>query len=219
MRKGKPLRLSRKQLATVLATRKVLGATVNDIGLAAVTGALRRYCADNEIDAESLSNIKVICPVDNRAPGDDRPGSDVSSMIIRLPVDEPDLRARVERIAERSRELKELDVAEGSNMWARFTSLLPATLLRATSWIQFRGLMGNANLLVSNVRGPAMPFYCFGGKVHSFHPYFGVQDGLGLNVVLFSYNDQLLIGIAADPDLVPELAAFAEALTKSFHRP
>jgi hypothetical protein len=137
-------------------------------------------------------------------------------MVIELPVAEPDLRRRVGRIVESSRALKEQGVAEGANMWARVTSLLPATLLRATSWLQFRGLMGNANLLVSNVRGPSEPFYCFGAKVHAFHPYFGVQDGLGLNVVLFSYAGELLIGIAADPDLVPDLAAFAEGLAKSF---
>jgi hypothetical protein len=137
-------------------------------------------------------------------------------MFVDLPVDEPDLRARVARIAERSRTLKRLDVAEGVNMWARVNSLLPAPLLRATSWLQFRGLMGNANLLISNVRGPAEPFYCFGSKVHSFHPYFGVQDGLGVNVVLFSYAGQLLIGIGSDPDLLPDAGAFAESVVKSF---
>jgi WS/DGAT/MGAT family acyltransferase len=203
-------------LESVLVTRRAFAATVNDIGLAAVTGALRSYCNDSGIDPESLRSVKAICPVDNRAPDDRRPGSDVSSMFVDLPVDEPDLRARVARIAERSRTLKRLDVAEGVNMWARVNSLLPAPLLRATSWLQFRGLMGNANLLISNVRGPAEPFYCFGSKVHSFHPYFGVQDGLGVNVVLFSYAGQLLIGIGSDPDLLPDAGAFAESVVKSF---
>ena len=101
-------------------------------------------------------------------------------------------------------------------MWSRLTSLLPATLLRASSWLQFRGLMGNSNLLVSNVRGPSERFYCCGAKVHSFHPYFGVQDGLGINVVLFSYGEDLLVGIAADPQLVPALDSFAEGIVKSF---
>jgi len=203
-------------LDVVLETRRVLGATVNEIGLAAVTGALRRYCGENGIDADGLGRITAICPVDNRKPGDTRPGSDVSSMVVELPVDEPVLRRRVDRIVENSRKRKQQDVAEGSNMWSRVTSLLPATLLRASSWLQFRGLMGNSNLLVSNVRGPSVPFYCFGAKVHSFHPYFGVQDGLGLNVVLFSYANELLIGIAADPHLVPALDSFAEAVVKSF---
>jgi len=111
---------------------------------------------------------------------------------------------------------RSVDAADGANAWARATSLLPATLLRATSWLQFRGLMGNASLLISNVRGPAAPFYCFGARVESFHPYFGVQDGLGLNVVLFSYAGELQIGLGADPDLMPELGSFAEGVTKAF---
>jgi hypothetical protein len=110
-------------LEVVLETRRAFGATVNDIGLAAVTGALRRYCSESGIDPESLRCIKAICPVDNRAPGDKRPGSDVSSMIVDLPVDEPDLHARVACIAERSRAQKRIDVADGVNMWARVTSI------------------------------------------------------------------------------------------------
>jgi WS/DGAT/MGAT family acyltransferase len=208
--------VARVPLEVVLETRRAFSATVNDIGLAAVTGALRSYCRESGIDPESLRCIKAICPVDNRAPGDKRPGSDVSSMIVDLPVDEPDLHARVALIAERSRAQKRIDVADGVNMWARVTSLLPAPLLRATSWLQFRGLMGTANLLVSNVRGPASPIYCFGAKVHAFYPYFGVQDGLGLNVVLFSYAGQLLIGIGADPNLMPDIGAFAQSIAKSF---
>ncbi len=203
-------------LDVVLETKRALGATVNEVGLAAVTGALRRYCGENGIDADELGRITTICPVDNRKPGDTRPGSNVSSMMVELPVAEPDLRRRVDRIIETSSRQKEQNIAEGANMWARVTSLLPATLLRASSWLQFRGLMGNSNLLVSNVRGPSEPFYCFGAKVHSFHRYFGVQDGLGLNVVLFSYGGDLLIGIAADPCLVPELDSFAEGIVKSF---
>jgi WS/DGAT/MGAT family acyltransferase len=203
-------------MSEVLDAKRALGVSVNDLVLAAITGALRRYCQENGIDPDELGRIKAICPVDNRAPGDLRPGSDVSSMIVDLPVSEPDLATRVAAIGECSRTLKELDVADGANMWARLTSLLPATLLRATSWLQFRGLMGNANLLVSNVRGPDRPFYCFGGKVHAFHPYFGVQDGLGLNVVVFSYDGQLLIGLAADPELVPDLDSVAEGIAKSF---
>jgi WS/DGAT/MGAT family acyltransferase len=203
-------------LDVVFAARKAFGATVNDIGLAAVTGALRGYCAENRIDPGGLRRIKAICPVDNRAPEDRRPGSDVSSMFVDLPIDEPSVGERVARIVACSQSVKRLDVADGANAWARATSLLPATLLRATSWLQFRGLMGNASLLISNVRGPAAPFYCFGARVESFHPYFGVQDGLGLNVVLFSYAGELQIGLGADPDLMPELGSFAEGVTKAF---
>jgi WS/DGAT/MGAT family acyltransferase len=200
----------------LLETRRAFGVTVNDIALAAVSGALRRHCIECGVDPNALHRVRALVPVNNRAPDDARPGSNVSSLFVDLPVDEPDPRRRVARIAGCSSRLKELGVADGANMWARFTSVIPPTLLRGTSWLQFRGLMSNANLMVSNVRGPSAPFYSFGAEVREFYPYFGVQDGLGLNLVLLSYGGRLLIGATADPELLPELGGFVERLTKAF---
>jgi diacylglycerol O-acyltransferase len=203
-------------LEGVLAAKRAFDVKVNDIVLAAVTGALRRYCEAHDIDPEGLTRIKAICPVDNRAPGDTRLGTDVSSIIVEMPIDEANPALRVQRIAESSGRLKAQDVADGANMWARAMGQMPIPLLRIASRLQFRGLMSQANVLVSNVRGPAQAFYCNGAKVHAFYPFFGVQDGLGLNVVVVSYADQLLVGVGADADLVPDVADFAEALDKSF---
>jgi len=184
--------------------------------LAAVTGALRSHCEESGVDVNTLDGVRALVPVDNRDPGDTEMGCNVSTMFVDLPVDEPDPQKRVIRIHTRSQELKDLDVADGANMWARVTSMLPIGLLRVASWYQFRGLMGNANLMVSNVRGPDFPMYSMGSEMLEMYPYFGVQDGLGLNVVLVSYNGKLMIGVAADPELVPDSAAFAEALPKAF---
>ena len=101
-------------------------------------------------------------------------------------------------------------------MWARVLGQLPVPLLKLASRLQFRGLMSQGNILVSNVRGPTQAFYCNGAKVHAFYPFFGVQDGLGLNLVLISYAGRLLIGVGADADLVPDVDEFAESLTKAF---
>ncbi len=204
-------------LEDVLAAKRVVnGATVNDVALAAVAGGLRRYLNDRGMDPDEFQRVKTLVPVDNRADGDTSPGCDVSVFVLELPVDEPDPVERIRFVTQRSRLAKQLDLADGANMWARVTSALPTPMLRLASWFQFRGLMNNANLMISNVRGPTTPFYSFGAKVHGFFPYFGVQDGLGLNLVLFSYDGKLLIGITADPLLVPDLGVLAQELQKSF---
>ena len=41
-------------------------------------------------------------------------------------------------------------------------------------------------------------------------------DGLGLNVVVFSYDGKLLLGVACDPDLMPDHDVFVECLRKAF---
>ena len=200
----------------VKQAKSAFGVTVNDVALAAVTSALRAWCEHRGLDPDEAGRIKALCPVDQRAPGDKELGSKVSAMLVDLPIDQASPRERVLRVSERSRDLKTGGVAEGANMWDRMNSLLPTALLRATSMLQFRGLMAQGNLLVSNVRGPSVPFYAFGGKVRSFFPYFGVQDGLGLNVVLFSYAGKMLLGVASDPDLMPDADVFVECLRKGF---
>ncbi|MGI9592684.1 MAG: WS/DGAT domain-containing protein, partial [Myxococcota bacterium] len=203
-------------LDEALQARRAFGVTVNDVALAAITSALRNWCEHQGIDPDEPRRIKALCPVDNRAADDREPGSNVSALVIDLPLAEASPRERLLRIAECSRELKLGEIAEGANMWDRVTSLLPVPLLRATSLLQFRGLMAQGNLMFSNVRGPAFPFYAFGGRVRAFFPYFGVQDGLGMNVVAFSYDGKLLLGVACDPDVFPEREIFVESLRKAF---
>jgi WS/DGAT/MGAT family acyltransferase len=203
-------------LDEALQAKRAFGVTVNDVALAAVTTALRAWCQHRGLDPDEPRRIKALCPVDNRAADDREMGSNVSAMVVDLPLDEPSARERMLRISESSREAKLNELAEGANMWDRVTSILPAPALRATSVLQFRGLMAQGNLLLSNVRGPSFPFYAFGGRVRAFFPYFGVQDGLGLNVVAFSYDGKLLLGIACDPELFPEREIFVESLRKAF---
>ena len=136
-------------------------------------------------------------------------------MIVHLPVNEPDLASCVEKVADYSRQMKALEIPDGTKMWSRVTSAMPVPMLRLASWFQFRGLMAQGNLLVSNVPGPPSPFYCMGGQVREFFPYFGVTDGVGLNIVLFSYCGELFIGMSSDPELMPELGDFCEGMGKT----
>ena len=66
--------------------------------------------------------------------------------------------------------------------------------------------------------GPPAPFYCMGAQVREFFPYFGVTDGVGLNIVLFSYCGELFIGMSSDPELMPELDDFCEETAKQLAR-
>ena len=97
-----------------------------------------------------------------------------------------------------------MDVADGANMWARVTSLLPVPLLRATSWLQFRGLMGNANLLVSNVRGPREPFYVGPMEVVNWFSTGQIFDGTCINMTMWSYCQNVNLCVLADKKVLPD---------------
>jgi diacylglycerol O-acyltransferase len=203
-------------LDEVLAAKRAYGVTVNDIVLAGVTGALRRYCSHRGLDPSRIERVKAIVPVDIRDEGDTEMGTKVASLIVDLPVSVHDPLERVERIHIHSQELKAGNQADGTKMWSRVTSLMPVPLLRVGSLLQFRGLMRGTNLLLSNVRGPETPFFCNGAEVKEFVPYFGPQDYVGLNLTAFSYNGRLQIGLVSDPQLMPDLGVFADSLRKSF---
>jgi hypothetical protein len=72
------------------------------------------------------------------------------------------------------------------------------------------------NLVVTNVPGPAQPLYVLGTKLQALAPAVNLSAGCGLGVALASYAGQLSFGLIADPHLVPDLGAFADALVASF---
>ena len=69
-----------------------------------------------------------------------------------------------------------------------------------------------ANTIISNVPGPSFPVYLAGARLVSFSPLGPIMDGIGLNVTVFSYLDQVGFGFMADGELMPDVHLLAEAL-------
>ena len=61
------------------------------------------------------------------------------------------------------------------------------------------------NVMVSGIRGPDFPLFCAGSRVEAMYPVGPVAEGVGLNVTIFSYLDQLQFGLLACRKLLPEL--------------
>jgi diacylglycerol O-acyltransferase / wax synthase len=196
----------------VLHVRKAFGVKVNDVVLAVLTGALRAYCENRRIKPGSLERIRALVPVNRRQPGDTELGSKVSSLFVELPVAERSVAGRLKRLAEQTRSLKDAKVADGTDMWNRLTSVLPVPLLRIASQMQFGGLVKTCNLLVSNIRGPENPLYSSGAEVSELYPYFGIQDNVGLTIVVFSYNGKMHFGVTSDPEIMPDADVLVEAI-------
>ena len=60
------------------------------------------------------------------------------------------------------------------------------------------GIDQPVNLMISNVAGPSTPVYLAGARQRAQFPIAEVKDGLGLNIMVFSYQDSLEIGIVVD---------------------
>jgi hypothetical protein len=61
------------------------------------------------------------------------------------------------------------------------------------------------NVVISNVPGPQFPLYAQGAKLVAHYPVSAINDGVGLNITVQSYNGSLDFGIIACRELMPDL--------------
>ena len=54
-------------------------------------------------------------------------------------------------------------------------------------------------------QGPDFSLFCAGSRVSALYPVGPIAEGVGLNVTIFSYLDQLHFGLLACRKLLPEL--------------
>jgi len=201
-------------LAEVKAVRHALGGSVNDVVLATVTGAVRRFFEGRGVNVDTL-DFRVMAPVSVRAP-DERGtlGNRVSAWMVDLPLAERDPRRVIARIRETTEKLKASKDAMGAEMLTKAVSWTPSTLLSIGARLMPRAFP--FNLVVTNVPGPQVPLYLLGARMLENYGMVPLTDYLGLGIVLFSYDGKLTWGFNADWDLLPDLHDFVIATTDSF---
>ncbi len=199
-------------LDAVLELRKILGCSLNDIVLATVAGAVRKYLLQRRAEPAIL-DFRVTAPVNMRRPGDSgKLGNHVSSWILPLPIAEKDPLTRLAKIREETAQLKRSDGAAGVETLLALADWLPPRVLASAIGLA----SGPANMIVTNVQGPSFPLYMVGAKLLGMYPVVPLLPRTGLGVALFSYDGRLCWGFAADQDLVPDLHAFVRAVRDSF---
>jgi diacylglycerol O-acyltransferase len=190
----------------------VEGTTINDIFLATVGGAVRQYLeAKDELSDKSLV---AMVPVSTRGEVKDIEASNqISLTAIPIGSDVAGPLERLRAVRRGSGKSKALNNALGKDLPARLLNILPAAAMRL---LVTRGLMSVANITVSNVRGPEVPLYLAGARLHSFLPVSAIFPGLGLNITGFSYHGTMWVCAVASRRSMPDPAFFAECLQASF---
>jgi WS/DGAT/MGAT family acyltransferase len=190
-----------------------LGGTVNDVVLATVAGAVRRFLGRRRVALKGME-FRVAAPVSMRAPGDRTLGNRTSVWLTGLPIDEGNPRRRLRAISETTRILKEGKQALGADLLIRVADWTgPAG---AALGVRFANRVSPYNLLVTNVPGPQFPLYLLGSRLLEAYPLPPLFENQGLAVALFSYDGGLYWGFNADWDLVPDLHRFVEDIATAF---
>lgn len=199
-------------LAEVKKVRARLGGTVNDVLLAAIAGALRRWLSER---GEALgADLRVMVPVSVRS-SDARGtlGNQVSAVFCPLPVADPDPASRLHRIREAMKVVKEGGQAMGAQALSRLGDYAPPTILAQAARLQAVTRM--FNLVVTNVPGPQFPLYLLGRRMRAAYPQVPLAAAQAVGIALLSYDGGIGVGLIGDADAAKDLPRLASALRES----
>lgn len=194
-------------------------ASLNDVVLAACGGALRDWLlARGELPAESLL---AAMPVSLRRAGDTSSNTQAMMARMTLATDVADPLARLHRIRDASGRIKGALREVKSAVPTEFPSLGLPWLGSALAAVWGRGRLANrlpplANVIVSNVPGPAVPLYLLGARMLHYWPVSIPYHGVALNITVQSYAGSLDFGLIACRRAVPDVDAIAQRLAQAF---
>ncbi|MCX8073335.1 MAG: wax ester/triacylglycerol synthase family O-acyltransferase [Candidatus Binatia bacterium] len=201
-------------LIEVKEVKRVLGGTVNDVVLATVSGALRRFFERRGLNPDELE-IRAMVPVSVRT-HDQRGtlGNRVTQIAAPLPVHIADPVARLHAVTETTKDLKESKQALGGEVLTAISEwTVPNLLVQA---VRLAARTRPYNLIVTNVPGPQVPLYLLGAQMRTAYPVVPLFENIGVVVGLFSYNGGLYWGVNADWEHFPDLHDFILDIEHAF---
>ncbi len=178
--------------------RGPLGATVNDVVLAALAGALGSYYRDR---GHVIDSLKCLVPMNLRGRADsDAMGNRVGMFNVLLPVGELSAAGRLLRVREQTGAAKEDQRGAAGPFFVELATSLPGGVFR---WIA-RQAVGQVNVACTNIPGARETRYMAGAKVEAIYPFASVMQGTPVVMALLSYAGALHIGIDTDPEAIPD---------------
>ena len=193
-------------------------AKVNDVVLAIISGALRKYLASkDDLPAESLI---AACPLNVRSSVSMDSDNLVSMMNTPLCTNISDPKERLQAIVSGSRKAKEITSILGAETLTLFAMNLPAFFARGlTSPLMSLGSRIDAlafNTIVSNVAGFQMPLYFCGAKMIALYGIGPIVEQAGLNHTIFSYDGNISVTFSACREMLPDPEFYADCIQASF---
>jgi WS/DGAT/MGAT family acyltransferase len=190
---------------------KTLGGTLNDVMLTAIAGGLRRYLS-RRVPGIELSDLRVVVPFNMRTASTALLSNHIGMVLFPMPVGIEDPRQRFEAVKQRMDALKE---SRDSNM---IYGLLNSAVFKIpmAENIVLDMISSKASMLVTNVPGPQMEIYIAGRALKRMIFWVPQPAGWGLGLSIFSYNGEIILGVAADAGLIPDPEVIAADFLEAF---
>jgi len=205
-------------LAQVKALRRAHDATLNDVVLMVCGGALRRHFLQH--GPLPRKSMVAAVPVSTRAAGDTTSNNQASMTVVNLGTHVADPMERLLYVKAASAAMKSTLGSVKSLMPTDFPSLGVPWLMSTVTSLYGRAKVADrippiANVVISNVPGPAFPLYMAGARMLTNYPTSIVVHGVALNITVQSYNESLDFGLIACARAMPEVADLAVHLRES----
>ncbi len=209
-------------LAEVRAIRASCGGSVNDVMLAVVGASIGRYLDLHE-DTTKEDLLRVMVPVSMRAAAEKgAQGNRVSLILVDVPLWRANPLDRLRAITRSTSTMKQSGFSKGLDSLVNLSALIPPPLqvLAGSLTSRFGPLALRAiipfHMVCTNVPGPPIPLYLLGHKMIMNYGFVPVGYHMGINCVIFSYNQQISVTLTVDAAVVPDSAIFKELLAESF---
>ncbi len=191
---------------------RALGASVNDVLLSCVAGALRTYLRGRGEDTEGCE-IRAMVPVNlRRTEGPIELGNRFGLVPLELPVGIANPIARLQEVRRRMDDLK-----------GGYQAVLAYTLLevvgRAPKLVQdpiLAYLASKCSAVMTNVPGPKAPLSLAGRRLSRMMFWVPQSGDIGLGVSILSYAGGVQFGVIGDRALCPEPQRLIDAFQPEF---
>lgn len=207
---------TRMDLGAVKSVKKQLGGKVNDVVLAVVSGALRKFLERRGVDPAGL-DFRAMLPVDIRsADQHGKLGNRICFLMASLPVNEKDPARRMARVIETTKQLKASRIVKGTELVEQISDWTSGTLFAGLS--QLSSQTRSYNVIVTNVPGPQFPVFMAGAHMEEIYPLVPLFSNQALGIAVFSYDGSLFWGFHGDWDALPDLHDLVELVQREFTR-
>ena len=201
-------------MSDIIAVKRACDATVNDVVLAIVTGALRAELDATDCFDPSGPEPRALVPIGSTDRTDPEPGNRFSITSVALPVAVDDPLERVGLIHARMHQRPASPATSLLPHLFSVADLVPIPALRVMApWALRRQPL--VNLAVSNIPGSREPLYLGESRLLGLHPFITGVGNMALIVGVLSYADTLGVGITVDPDVAGDPARIVEHMRRS----
>ena len=208
-------------LADIKAIRKLVpDCKVNDVFLAIVGGAMRKYLlSKDDLPGRTLTAMAPISVRSKDEKGD--MGNQVAAMVAPLGTHIEDPAERLKFVYEKTANSKAMTEAMGARNMTEMSKVSPALFMALGAQLYTRlGLANRVNApfstVVTNVPGPPVSIYSSGARLESQMGLLCLTDGMGLGHVVQSYCEEATISFTGCRKLLPDPDFYVRCIRESF---